>query len=211
MQATHQRDIIWPTPKGDVQTRSFCTPEEIQQFTFDRGLRQYAHYKSLYIKKESLEKDARQEDANVTLALVKNKNIIGYGVLAYPKTDARWKRLGARRILELKAIEVCRSWRSLRVADSILQMLMVYPKIEDKIVFLVGYSWTWDLKWTKHSPKQYRNMLIRLFEPHGFKEYPTNEPNVNLRAENMLLARIGENVSSELQDRFKWARYGLNG
>jgi acetoin utilization protein AcuA len=39
------------------------------------------------------------------------------------------------------------------------------PRIEEKIVYMVGYSWTWDLKGLQKTARQYRQMLIKLFEP----------------------------------------------
>ena len=67
-------------------------------------------------------------------------------------------------------------------------------QIEDKIVFIVAYSWTWDLDYTKESASRHRNKLVNLYAPHGFKEYPTNDPNVTLRPENIFMARIGKSI-----------------
>jgi acetoin utilization protein AcuA len=53
-------------------------------------------------------------------------------------------------------------------------------------------------------------MMARLFEPFGFEEYQTNEPNICLKPENIFMARIGENVSKELQNQFKWLRFGMS-
>ena len=90
-----------------------------------------------------------------------------------------------------------------------MKMMLAYPGIEEKIIYMVGYSWTWDLKGTKLSGQGYRRMLVRLFERFGFKEYETNEPNVSLRPENILMCRMGQNVSQTIKDRFKWLRFGL--
>ena len=209
MKQNPQKRVILTTPGGDVKIQSFCTPEQIRKFTFDSQFRQYDNFKSLYTKRESLEKDAKQPNANVTLALEKNTNIIGYGVLADPVFGKRWEKMGHNLMMELKAIEVCRAWRSFGLAGGMLNVLMSDPKIEDSIIVIVAYSWTWDLDYTKESASQHRNKLVNLHAPHGFKEYPTNDPNVMLRPENIFMARIGKNISREQQDRFKWAIYGL--
>ena len=209
MKQNPQKCVILNTPGGDVKIESFCTPEQIRKFTFDSQFRQYDTYKSLYTKRESLEKNAKQPNANVTLALEKETNIIGYGVIGEPIFRKRWEKVGQNLMMELKAIEVCRTWRSFGVARSMLNMLMSDPKIEGKIVFIFAYSWTWDLDYTKESASQHRNKLVNLYAPQGFKEYPTNEPNVTLRPENIFMARIGTSISKEQQDRFKWAIYGL--
>ena len=99
-------------------------------------------------------------------------------------------------MMEVAAIEVCRSWRSFKIAPAFLKMLVGHPQIEEKIVYMVGYSWTWDLNGTRKTAQQYRQMLIELFEPHGFKEYQTNEPNVCLKSENIFMCRVGKNITS---------------
>jgi acetoin utilization protein AcuA len=88
-------------------------------------------------------------------------------------------------------------------------MMLAHPRIEDKIVYLVGYSWTWDLDGTEKTAPQYRRILIKLFEPHGFQEFRTNEPNVCLKPENLFMCRIGKNIPKKILDRFKWLRFGL--
>jgi acetoin utilization protein AcuA len=163
----------------------------------------------LYTKRESLEKNAREPDANVTLALTDNGEIIGFGVLTYPEADERWAKLDLRIMMEVKAIEVSRDWRSAGVGRNIIEMLMSHPQIEQKIVYMVGYSWTWDLDRTKKTTQQYRRMLIKLFEPFGFLEYQTNEPNLCLKSENIFMGRVGDRVSKEIQNKFKWLRFGI--
>ena len=79
-----------------------------------------------------LEKSAEQPDANIVLALTAKNHIIGYGVLAYPDPDERWAELGPKAMMEVKAIEVGRSWRSCKIAGAILKMLIVEPQIEEK-------------------------------------------------------------------------------
>jgi acetoin utilization protein AcuA len=113
-------------------------------------------------------------------------------------------------MMEVKAIEVCRSWRSRKISPAILKTLVAYPQIEEKIVSMVGYSWTWDLNGTRKTAKQYRQMLIELFKPHGFKEYRTNEPNICLKPENLFMCRVGKNITQITLNRFKWLRFGLS-
>ena len=88
-------------------------------------------------------------------------------------------------------------------------MRLSYSEIEEKIVYLVGYSWTWDLDGTGQSALSYRNMLIRLYESFDFEEYQTNEPNICLKPENFFMGRIGETVTSEIITNFKWLRFDI--
>jgi acetoin utilization protein AcuA len=204
-----QHEIFVSTTLGELRIRSFCTPDEIRQFSFDHQFGTHAHYRSLYTKRESLERKAEQPDTNVVLAIVDSKRIVGFGVLAYPDPEERWARLAPNLMMEVNAIEVSREWRSKKVARGIVQMMNVHPKIEDKVAYFVGYSWTWDLDGNRMTAQQYRQMMAHLFEPFGFEEYQTNEPNICLKSENIFMARIGENVSKELQSQFKWLRFGM--
>ena len=203
-------EILLEIPDKAIRIRSFCGPEEIRQYTLDQEFRSYGTYKSLYTDQESLENDARQPDANVVLALTDRNQIIGFGVLNYPRPEERWADLGSGLMIELQAIEVSRSWRSTRVASAILGMLMVHPLIEEKIVYLVGYSWTWDLEGTGGTVAQYRRMLVNLFGQQGFQEYRTNEANICLRPENIFMCRVGNKITGEILNRFKWLRFGLS-
>jgi len=204
-----QHEIFVSTTLGELRIRSFCTPDEIRQLSFDRQFGTHAHYRSLYTKRESLERKAEQPDTSVVLAIADSKHIVGFGVLAYPDSEERWAQLEPKLMMEVNAIEVSREWRSKKVARGIVQMMKVHPKIEEKIAYFVGYSWTWDLDGNRMTAQQYRQMMARLFEPFGFEEYQTNEPNICLKPENIFMARIGENVSKELQNQFKWLRFGM--
>ena len=205
-----QRAILLSTSLGELQIRSFCTSDEIRQLHFDRQFGTHAQYRSLYTKRESLERKADQPDASVVLAIAGKNHIVGFGVMAYPDPDERWAQLHPNLMMEVTAIEVSRDWRSKKVARHIVQMMMVHPIIEEKIAYLVGYSWTWDLDGNRMTAQQYRQMMSRLFEPFGFEEYQTNEPNICLKPENIFMARIGEKISAEDRNRFKWLRFGMN-
>ena len=204
-----QHEILVSSSLGELRIRSFCTPDEIRQLSFDHQFGTHAHYRSLYTKRESLERKAEQPDTSVVLAIADSKRIVGFGVLAYPDPEERWAQLEPKLMMEVNAIEVSREWRSKKVARGIVQMMKVHPKIEDKVAYFVGYSWTWDLDGNRMTAQQYRQMMARLFEPFGFEEYQTNEPNICLKPENIFMARIGENVSKELQNQFKWLRFGM--
>jgi acetoin utilization protein AcuA len=204
------KEVHVPTSRGDVLIRSFCKPDEIYQYTFDSQFSVNDDYKPLFTQRESLAKSAEVADANVVLALAESKNIVGYGVLTYPDPGERWIELGPKIMMEVKVIEVCRTWRFVGIAPRLLDMMLRHPQIEDKIIYMVGYSWTWDLAGTHLTAGQYREKLFHLFQPHGFQEYETNEPNVSLKPENMLMCRIGKNMTQVVKDRFKWLRFGLS-
>ncbi|MFZ3045471.1 MAG: hypothetical protein WA151_06120 [Desulfatirhabdiaceae bacterium] len=197
------------TRNGRITIRSFCTPEMIRECTFESQFGIYPRYKSLYTRRESLESLALEPGANIVLAITDEHHIVGFGLLVHPDPDERWSRLGHGVMIELKAIEICRDWRSTGIAKPIVEMMLTHPRIEDMIVYLVGYSWTWDLDGSAQSAQEYRRKLFQLFEPFGFQEFQTNDPNICLKPENMLMARIGSRISSQIQNQFKWLRFGV--
>jgi len=75
---------------------------------------------------------------------------------------------------------------------------------------LVFRSLNVDLDGSAQSAQEYRRKLFQLFEPFGFQEFQTNDPNICLKPENMLMARIGSRISSQLQNQFKWLRFGVD-
>ena len=206
----YRDETILETAAGNVRVRSFCSPDEIRQYAFNQEFRRHAQYRSLYTKKESLEKDAEREGVNVVLAVDAKETIVGFGVLDFPEQGDRWQDLGPGLMMELKVIEVCRSWRSSGLAAGIMKLLTSHDEANDKILYLVGYSWTWDLDGTGKTAQAYRKMLINLFEPHGFEELQTNEPNICLKPENIFMARIGDRVSQDVRTQFKWLRFGVS-
>lgn len=205
-----QKEIERPTPAGMIAIRSFCTPEEIQSYRFDEQFGIHAQYKSIYTKRETLEKHAAKKDANVVLALKIPLQIVGFGVFSHPEPDERWAELGPGVMMEIKAVEVSRTLRAFRIAGDLVRMMLDHPRIERMIAYMVGYSWTWDLDGSEMTAQQYRNMLIRLFGPHGFVELQTNEPNISLKPENLFMGRIGKDVPDSVRQSFKWLRFGIS-
>ena len=204
-----QQETVWPTPKGDVFILPHCSEDCIRAYSFGDQFGRYAQYKSLYTHRDSLVDIASHKDARVTLAVNKKKKIVGFGLLSLPEPGERWAELGDGVMVEVKAVEVSRRWRNGGLAKGILASLLSDPDIEAKIIYMVGYSWTWDLDGSDLTALEYRNMLIRLFTEFGFQEYQTNEPNICLKPENLFMGCIGNAISEKLQKDFKWLRFGV--
>jgi acetoin utilization protein AcuA len=201
--------IAVQTPMGKLSMYAFASPDEIRRLSFDGQFGDHAGFRSLYTRSASLRRRAAEEDANVVLAVTDKENIIGFGVLAYPEPDQRWARLEPKVMMEVKAIEVARDWRRMGVGSVLVKAMLSHPRVEEKIIYFVGFTWTWDLRWTKLTPSQYRKMMIRLFRPFQFNECKTNEPNLCLDADNLFMCRIGKNISDSLLDDFKWLSFGV--
>ncbi len=191
-----------------IVLRSFCSPDEILSHDFDAAFTRFAQYDPIISSKESLAKKAREEDANVVLALSAEGTIIGFAVLAYPDPDERWVRVGEKVMMEVMVIEVSRPFRGKGLAKAQLERLIDHPLAEDRILYMVGYSWTWDLEGIPAI--KYRDMMIHLFSGFGFQVYQTNEPNVMMHPENLFMARIGANIDEETVRKFKMVRFNMD-
>lgn len=209
MNNSTQHKINRSTPLGPIQIRSFCTPDEIQTYRFSSQFTTHAQYKSIYTKQKTLVQHADSALANVVLALTESRQIVGFGVFSHPDDDDRWAKLEPEIMMEIKAVEVCQSFRSYKIAGDLIQLMLTHPNIEQMIAYMVGYSWTWDLDGSGLTAQQYRNVLIRLFSPHQFIELQTNEANICLRPENIFMGRVGSQVSDQVCQDFKLLRFGF--
>ena len=196
--------------EGGITIRSFCSPDQIDLLSLKETFVESGRYNPILSKKESLIDAAMQPDANVTLSYTEDKKIIGIGILRYPHTDERWSKIEDRVMMEVSVLEVAGKWRLKGLSKKLLGLLLDHPLKEDRIIYMVGYSWTWDTGGTGKSVIEYRNLLINLFSHFGFGIFPTNEPNVMMRPENLFMARIGANISESIRKKFKLVRFNLN-
>jgi len=197
------------TKKGSISIESKLTFDRIQDLVFASDFKSHAQYKSIYTKRGTLEFFVKN-GGSVALAILDNKTIIGFAVLDDPDPKERWAGLGERIMMELKAVEVLREYRNQSIARHLLFNLLSDPRLEQKIVYLTAYSWTWDLDYSGLDIQSYKKMLKSLYARFRFIEYLTNEPNICLKPENFFMARIGKNVPQKLQEDFQWLRFGLN-
>jgi acetoin utilization protein AcuA len=114
-------------------------------------------------------------------------------------------------MMEVAAVEVSRTYRSLGISSCLLRRIVDHPLREKRIFYMVGYSWSWDLDDTGLDPMAYRSMMVRLFAKEGFQTLQTNEPNVMMRPENLFMARIGSEVGEDTRLRFKRVRFNMDG
>lgn len=165
-------------------------------------------YQPIYTQKRTLERFAAT-GGSVSLALFRNRIIIGYAVIGPPPTDSRWAKARCCKILELKGIEVARHFRNQGIAGCLMTHFFSGAVHDDRIVILSAFAWLWDIVHTGMSCEGYRNMLTNLYAGFGFESFQTNEPNVCLKPENIFMARIGKNISTKDRERFKWLRFGI--
>ena len=196
--------------EGGITIRSFCSPDQIELLSLKETFVESGRYNPILSKKESIIDAAVQPDSNVTLAYTEDKKIAGIGILRYPHSDERWSKIEDRVMMEVSVLEISCMWRLRGISKKLLGLLLDHPLKDDRIIYMVGYSWTWDTGGTGKSVIEYRNLLINLFSHFGFGIYPTNEPNVMMRPENLFMARIGANISENIRKKFKLVRFNLN-
>lgn len=196
------------TKKGSVRIESELTLEKIKELIFASDFTGDTPYKSIYSGKRILDICEKKCGA-VAFAILDNKTIIGYSVFDYPDAEDRWAKLDGNTMVEIKAVEVMRELRNYGIARHLLLHLLADPGLERKIVYLAGYSWTWDFEFLGLSVQSYRTMLITLYTGVGLKEQLTNESNICIRSENFFMVRVGKSVPEHIQEDFKWLRFGL--
>jgi len=210
MKHPDQKIHKWLSGEDKVTIMSFCSPDDIEPLSLKETFVESGRYNPILTKKESLIDAAVMPDANVTLAYTEDKKIIGISILRYPHPDERWSKIEGRVMMEVAVLEVAGKWRLKGISKKLLGILLDHPLQDDRIIYMVGYSWTWDISGAEKSVIEYRNILINLFSHFGFGIYPTNEPNVMLRPENLFMARIGANISESIRKKFKLVRFNLN-
>ncbi|MGO8881649.1 MAG: N-acetyltransferase [Desulfomonilaceae bacterium] len=199
---------FYETHCGQITICGLCEPGFFRNLKLDDGLGHFSHYSSIIQKLEAFETIATQKDGRVTLAIADSNVVAGYCVGAYPDKNDRWAALGEL-MYELAAIEVSRNYRGCRLGEKLLSMTMEDDFFEDKIAYMCGYSWHWDLEGKGLSAAQYRSMMKQLYSKFGFREVYTNEPNITLRAENIMMIRVGTRVTPEDQMKFRHLRFGM--
>jgi len=197
------------TNMGIINIEINLTLERLQNLIFDSDFTSHELYRSIFTRKATLER-IMGRGGSITLALLNNKTIVGFAALDYPDTNERWSGICNNVVMELKAVEILPGLRNNGIARHLLAHLLSDPKLEEKIVYLTAYSWAWDLDYSGLSVQSYRNILIHLYASFGFLEFPTNEPNICLKPENIFMARVGKNVLQNSLEAFKWIRFGLS-
>jgi acetoin utilization deacetylase AcuC-like enzyme len=140
---------------------------------------------------------AARPEVNLTVAFTPEGEIVGEVALA--PGEGRWGDLDG--LYEL-AIQVARSWRHGGLGESLLRFAVEPEYTEELILIALGIAWHWDLESLGMTPDQYRQMLVRAFKPAGFQPFTTDDPEILAGEGNVLVARIGNRVSMELEDEF---------
>jgi len=189
------------TSKGPVLIEGPVSKRHMETMDINKGL---SNFRNSQRQKEALDLVAELPEGMVYIARHENE-IIGYVLFHYPNQYSRWTR--HPRILELGAIEISREWQRKGLAKAILAEAFTNPTMEDYIIITTEFYWHWDIRNTGMDVWGYQRMLKNVFGSVGFKRRRTDDPEILEHQANMLMVRIGNNVSENHIKMFEELTY----
>jgi acetoin utilization protein AcuA len=145
-------------------------------------------------QKEALSSIARLPEGMVYIAR-RGREIVDYLTFHYPDGFSRWSKHPA--VLELGGIEICPDWRKFGIGAALLKEAFNNPVMENYIIVTIEFCWHWDLKSSGLELYMYQKMLAGLFASVGLTRRATDDPDIIEHPANVLMVRVGKNVSSE--------------
>ena len=133
--------------------------------------------------------------------------IVGYVTFHYPDEQERWSQGHMADLIELGAIEVANSYRSLGLGQKMITTAFEGGQMEPYIVFTTEYYWHWDLKSSGLSVWDYRKMMERLMKVVDMVWYATDDPEICSHPANCLMVRIGRDVPLSSKEQFDRIRF----
>jgi len=177
------------TDKGPVIIEGPVSREYLESLTINPKLN---NFRNANRQKEALCIVAGAPDGMVYIAR-HDQEIIGYVLFHSPNEYSRWSK--HPRILELGAIELSREWQKKGISTAILKEAFKNPLLEDYVVITTEFYWHWDLRNSGMGVWEYQSMLKHVFGSVGFKRRHTDDPEILEHPANMLMVRIGKNVT----------------
>ncbi|MEK5644303.1 N-acetyltransferase [Paenibacillus rhizosphaerae] len=165
---------------------------------------------------DAFRKPAEQHKALIEIAglpegriiITRDENVIvGYVTFHYPDEQERWSQGHMADLIELGAIEVANSYRSLGLGQKMITTAFEGGQMEPYIVFTTEYYWHWDLKTSGLSVWDYRKMMERLMKVVDMVWYATDDPEICSHPANCLMVRIGRDVPLSSKEQFDRIRF----
>ncbi len=198
------------TPHGAFTIQRACSLSLIEQLTVDEG---FGNILRPIRAKATFQRIAARPSGNVTLAYTPDHVVAGYLMIARPEPmhwqqrviHERWEQCEA--LYELGSLEVSKNFRSLGIADQLMQAAFAGGAYDDLIVVAETIRWHWDLTTAQGSALVYRDRLLALMKRYGFEEFGTDDADVRSDPANALIARIGPNCPQEHVEHLHSLRY----
>lgn len=179
------------SPLGEVVIEGPLEAEKIEYLRMNNKL---TNFRPPAKQKEALIAIARLPEGMVYVAR-HNLEIVGYVTFHYPDDFSRWSKHPA--VLELGGIEISPDWRQRGIGSALLREAFKNPAMENYIIVTVEFCWHWDLKSSGLDLFKYQKMLTELFGSVGLSRRETDDPDIIEHPANVLMVRVGANVSSE--------------
>lgn len=197
----HTNSINFDTPKGLVYIEGPVSGEYIESLTMNQNLK---NFRPPDKQKEALVRITGMTDAMIYIARHESE-LIGY--ITFHKADeyTRWSR--HPKVLEMGGIEISPDWRKCGVGDNLMRVAYADKRLENFIVITMEYCWHWDLRNSSLNVWEYQKMLTKLFGRVGLIKISTDDPDIIEHPANVLMAKIGHNVSKEDRLRFEAMKF----
>lgn len=189
------------TAAGAVRRCVLTTPDDLASLDVGEGLGAYCRYRA-GATRTMLRRVLRAPEGRVAAAVL-DRRLVGYLALFRPGPEERWGRGEVPGLLELGALEVDRAWRRRGLARDLLQTTFEAGPIDTAIVVAPQDASDWDLEASGLSPREYQQLILRLFRRHGFAEFVTDDPLMAADPRNVLLVRVGAGAPPDLYQAFR--------
>lgn len=197
-----------PRPPETIHYRTNPSPALLEDLGIAEGLGRNFAFQADAVR-STLVAMARITQVEITVALVENQ-IVGFVILSAPHPQSRWGRAPLKGLYEVTAFEVARPWRGRGIGAGLLRMVLT-PAWDKRIVVASLDPEEWDTVGMELSKRLYREMLLSLFRPAGFAEYPLLlDAGLSHDPSSLFLVRVGSRVDRERLRRFE-ASLGTSG
>lgn len=195
------QQVIHQTPKGTIYIEGPCSGTYLADLTMNPKL---TNFRPAVKQKHALIKITNIPHGMIYIAR-HVKEIVGYVTFHLSDESSRW--IKHPQVLELGGIEISSDWRRCKIAETIMQTSFTNPVMENHIVITMEMCWHWDTRNTKLDIWNYQRVLTQIFGSVGMKRIPTDDPDIIEHPANVLMARIGKNVSTNAITLFESMRF----
>jgi len=160
--------VTQETPQGTVVIYPRYPAGHFGGLKLDSGIGRFAHYSSIIQKLDVFDKVASKDEGRVSLSLLDDTIVVGYLACWYPDPTERWSKLD-KLMYEMGAVEVSRNFRKMRIAHVMVDLMISEEFFEEKITYMNGFSWHWDLDGNGLTKFEYSKMMLNFLKYWGFK------------------------------------------
>ena len=181
------------TPLGKLQIRGPVSADLLASCLLTDGL---CCFRQPCRQHQALIELAGQPDGLVFTASLADK-IVSY--VSFQKPDYPWWQSRCfPELIELGSIETDPAWRKMGLGKNLLDNIFKqkdFDYFENFVVMAAHFVQSWDLKNTGLTPWAYRQFMIDFFAKYDFTTWETVDPEIREHPSNILLARVGKNIS----------------